>query len=717
MIGLVLVACVLFQTGSVRTASANDDADGKKMIMVSLGDSYASGEGIPPFYGWNDVQAWSFLKPEAWLAHRSIHSWSGMLKLPGVGVMSEHPENWYFVASSGATTEHLKKAQPKKVNNTALDHLAFGTNPAFQVLHNYELPPQLDVFNLLDSRGLQADYVTISIGGNDMKFADVMEQAALLGRYSGFYLLKKKCESIWRTYETKTKYDIKQAYKDIAKCAGKDAQILVAGYPGLVCPKGDDIYFNSAEAIYIDQQVEKFNAELQGIVKSCQQEGMNIHFVDIMTPFYGHEAYSEKPYLRGIEIPAKEDDLDSTAVVSHYSLHPNLQGAEKYRDCFQATIDWLESKKENKSVSTYTWEQLYREYITSREYAQSIQYDISAEGPWFALHDMDNDGTPELIFNGGGEWHEYESHVCTVRDNKVVYLGRMRGPLGMPDEEGHQFGYQYYDSGSYPGLFIESQIFGYYQNESQYYCGYFGIQSNRVYEEVVEATAPDKVLKRTDKEDLYATVKNGTPKLLRFFTLESVQNKKWNEFCTYWNKSETKQAAASWDNTDLWSTFDHSGILNSLSMSYDEIAAGKGQLKSVEVEYEVWFLHYFYMFANSPEISYSFESDLYDAEVTSDFYGSIPGDLALKYIRGSDLCNGICLAPLSAIGFAGKINARDIGAEVLKDENYEDLWIAIAERGGYEYEFICDDSSGTISDRTPCAVRKIPPEGGWLTGN
>ena len=65
MIGLVLVACVLFQTGSVRTASANDDADGKKMIMVSLGDSYASGEGIPPFYGWNDVQAWSFLTPRS----------------------------------------------------------------------------------------------------------------------------------------------------------------------------------------------------------------------------------------------------------------------------------------------------------------------------------------------------------------------------------------------------------------------------------------------------------------------------------------------------------------------------------------------------------------------------------------------------------------------------------------------------------------------------
>ena len=106
LVGLVLVACILLQTGVIRVsvADANDD---RQKIIVSLGDSYASGEGIPPFYGWNKVQDWSFSKPTDWLAHRSKNSWPGMLTLPGVGKMSENLDHWYFAAASGATTEHL----------------------------------------------------------------------------------------------------------------------------------------------------------------------------------------------------------------------------------------------------------------------------------------------------------------------------------------------------------------------------------------------------------------------------------------------------------------------------------------------------------------------------------------------------------------------------------------------------------------------------------
>ncbi len=38
--------------------------------MVSLGDSYSSGEGIEPFYGQNEPTA-DKVKNQDWLAHRS----------------------------------------------------------------------------------------------------------------------------------------------------------------------------------------------------------------------------------------------------------------------------------------------------------------------------------------------------------------------------------------------------------------------------------------------------------------------------------------------------------------------------------------------------------------------------------------------------------------------------------------------------------------------
>ena len=87
----------------------------KNMIMVSLGDSFSSGEGIEPFYG-QDLSAYSKVRSQDWLAHRSKSSWSGMLKLPGVeGTMSENrSDNWFFVATSGAETKHLKKSFEKK---------------------------------------------------------------------------------------------------------------------------------------------------------------------------------------------------------------------------------------------------------------------------------------------------------------------------------------------------------------------------------------------------------------------------------------------------------------------------------------------------------------------------------------------------------------------------------------------------------------------------
>ncbi len=66
-------------------------------VMVSLGDSYSSGEGIEPFYGQNESTA-DKVKNQDWLAHRSEKSWPGRLTLEGVnGSMSQNRnDNWFL---------------------------------------------------------------------------------------------------------------------------------------------------------------------------------------------------------------------------------------------------------------------------------------------------------------------------------------------------------------------------------------------------------------------------------------------------------------------------------------------------------------------------------------------------------------------------------------------------------------------------------------------
>ena len=178
---------------------------------------------------------------------------------------------------------------------------------------------------------------------------------------------------------------------------------------------------------------------------------------------------------------------------------------------------------------------LYREFIVGEEYKQWLQTnDSSYDGQWFALHDMNADGTPELIFNDGGEWYEYYSHVCTIQNGSVRYLGRIRAPLGIPDGSGGQFCYQYSSDTTYPGLFMETQIAGYYQNTSDYYCGYYRISPDgRIIEDLVEASASGRILYKTNDNGLYQAVKSGTLQPLRFVQLEDLLSGGWNDFWTY----------------------------------------------------------------------------------------------------------------------------------------------------------------------------------------
>lgn len=107
-LSIVLVTTLIIAGYSVNAYADNNISD--PVIMVSLGDSYSSGEGIEPFYG-QDKSLSDKVKDENWLAHRSQKSWPSLLKVPGIqGTMQDYNVDistssncqWYFKASSGA---------------------------------------------------------------------------------------------------------------------------------------------------------------------------------------------------------------------------------------------------------------------------------------------------------------------------------------------------------------------------------------------------------------------------------------------------------------------------------------------------------------------------------------------------------------------------------------------------------------------------------------
>lgn len=304
----------------------------KNMIMVSLGDSFSSGEGIEPFYG-QDLSAYSKVRSQDWLAHRSKSSWSGMLKLPGVeGTMSENrSDNWFFVATSGAETKHLKKSFEKKYDTDGYSGSRY-------------IDPQLNVFKNLG--GEKADYVTLTLGGNDAKFTDVISEAVkastvgILNPSS----LSDKLNAIWDDFykEDGIRDNLQQAYTDIANAAGAQAKIIVAGYPKLLNKDGKGMLFTKDAATTVNDSVSRFNAEIEMLVNSAKSSGLKICFVSVEEEFDGHEAYSKDTYINKVEIFKQAEDLEEGGFISAYSMHPNKKGAEAYAKCVQAKINSIE---------------------------------------------------------------------------------------------------------------------------------------------------------------------------------------------------------------------------------------------------------------------------------------------------------------------------------------------------------------------------------------
>ena len=67
----ILLFSMIASVSAVKVSAEplSDDTGGSR-IMVSLGDSYSSGEGIEPFYGQNDAVSQK-VQNQDWLAHRS----------------------------------------------------------------------------------------------------------------------------------------------------------------------------------------------------------------------------------------------------------------------------------------------------------------------------------------------------------------------------------------------------------------------------------------------------------------------------------------------------------------------------------------------------------------------------------------------------------------------------------------------------------------------
>jgi lysophospholipase L1-like esterase len=258
--GLVatVIALAGFMTVGAPTAAAGSTGT---LQYVALGDSYAAGIGAPPYVSSSgDCLQSNDGYPELLDSEKKIHLQAN-------------------ATCPGATTS--------TVAGTQLSALTPGV-----------------------------ELVTLTVGGNDLGFADLFETCSTPGQ---------EAQCLIAITNAVTDEQLTDLYRDLTLLYGKvakkapNALIVVTGYPYLFEPDPNNpiiTAFNAATAA--------LNTTIETAVKATHND--NIIYVDVTEQFEGHGIGSDDPFINGPTARFPE------------AFHPNAAGYRAYAKAISAAI-------------------------------------------------------------------------------------------------------------------------------------------------------------------------------------------------------------------------------------------------------------------------------------------------------------------------------------------------------------------------------------------
>jgi len=282
-------------------------------VYVALGDSYAAGEGNPgpPNEPWVDHDG---NPAPSNGCDRSAVGYPMLVKKWLDGDRSFPTMNLQFLACSGATTGDL----------WASDATA----------HGLKGPSTLAPQQLLDTGDLaNARVITVTIGGNDLNFADILSRC-------DFVLHRTVCSARSRDpwiAKLKTHIDalgavLYNTYTAIKSEASLNTPLFVVGYPDIFPTKPNGACVRRTG---ISVAGMTYLALLQGRLTSVMEAAANKAHANFVNPnlpsgahsFIGHSVCAQDSYLNGA-VPTNEQ----------YSFHPNAQGQQALASDVEAVI-------------------------------------------------------------------------------------------------------------------------------------------------------------------------------------------------------------------------------------------------------------------------------------------------------------------------------------------------------------------------------------------
>ena len=297
--------------------------------VVALGDSYSSGEGVEPYSADSD-------NPNDG-CHRSTRAYSALITLPAQTVpLGQNANDEYdFLACSGAHSTSITGNAVDGPHDEDPYDTDWGT-PYFD--HDEDLQA--------DSGYLDAstDAVTLSIGGNDARFADVIKACTISGALfhdcSGDGFVMPGDDQSLNTLEPHIISDLlpgklESTYLAIHQAA-PNAVIYVVGYPMLFPATEDERYaecpanltLSGDDEGWINSMSVLMTNTISTAVAAVAALGVNIHFVDPTAAFTGHDVCASAAWINGIV--ARSSSGSGSTSPGTGSFHPKAAGQAAY---------------------------------------------------------------------------------------------------------------------------------------------------------------------------------------------------------------------------------------------------------------------------------------------------------------------------------------------------------------------------------------------------
>ncbi|MGW5420389.1 SGNH/GDSL hydrolase family protein [Streptomyces sp. NPDC003943] len=313
--------------------------------VVAMGDSYSSGEGASSNGGddyFPESDYYDAQQPDTEdKCHRSKYAWSRVAVLPGYGssigaMMDSMSPNmdYQFVACSGARHFNiLRDGQSGELGQIAQGYLDQNTT-----------------------------LVMLSIGGNDMRFADIIQECITAltvcndneldnknpdtgGSASGTTGPLDQWAPVWAHDTVRPR--LANTLGEIHKRAPK-AKIVLMGYPKLLENGGQCVLgIGTEEAPWLNSMADTVATEMQGAVNDANTVyAANAVFSDPRDEFAGKAICGDPETVNGIVLSghSKADNRDwnwlpGNVAPSMKSFHPKVSGAAIYATALQNTLN------------------------------------------------------------------------------------------------------------------------------------------------------------------------------------------------------------------------------------------------------------------------------------------------------------------------------------------------------------------------------------------